>query len=37
MTSDAANFHVETELTVTENENEVFMRTWRFAIPRDHV
>jgi putative CocE/NonD family hydrolase len=37
MTSDAANFHVETELTVTENENEVFMRAWRFAIPRDHV
>jgi len=37
MTSDAANFHVETELTVTENENEVFTRTWRFAIPRDHV
>jgi putative CocE/NonD family hydrolase len=37
MTSDAANFHVETELTVTENENEVFMRAWRFAISRDHV
>jgi predicted acyl esterase len=37
MTSDAANFHVETELTVTENENEVITRTWRFAIPRDHV
>jgi putative CocE/NonD family hydrolase len=37
MTSDAANFHVEAELTVTENENEVFTRTWRFAIPRDHV
>ena len=37
MTSDAANFHVETELTVTENENEVFTRTWCFAIPRDHV
>jgi putative CocE/NonD family hydrolase len=37
MTSDAANFHVETKLTVTENENEVFTRTWRFAIPRDHV
>ena len=37
MTSDAANFHVETELTVTENENEVFTRAWRFAIPRDHV
>jgi putative CocE/NonD family hydrolase len=37
MTSDAANFHIETELMVTENENEVFTRTWRFAIPRDHV
>jgi uncharacterized protein len=37
MTSDADTFHVEAELTVTENEDEVFKRTWRFAIPRDHV
>jgi hypothetical protein len=37
MTSDADTFHVESELTVTENENEVFTRSWRFAIPRDHV
>jgi uncharacterized protein len=37
MTSDAATFHVESELTVTENEHEVFKRSWRFAFPRDHV
>jgi uncharacterized protein len=37
MTSGAATFHVEAELTVTENGEKVFTRTWRFAIPRDHV
>jgi uncharacterized protein len=37
MTSDAEAFHVESELTVNENEAEVFKRSWRFTIPRDHV
>jgi uncharacterized protein len=37
MTSDADSFHVETELTVTENEDEIFTRRWSFAFPRDNV
>jgi uncharacterized protein len=37
MTSDVEAFHVTTTLEVTENEAQVFARTWTYRFPRDHV
>jgi uncharacterized protein len=35
--ADALTFHLEAELVAFENDQEVFRRRWRTAIPRDHV
>jgi uncharacterized protein len=37
MTSDRDSFHVETQLEVHEGDERIFLREWKFAIPRDYV
>ncbi len=37
MTSDADSFHLVHDLTVREGDDEVFSRSYRASIPRDHV
>jgi putative CocE/NonD family hydrolase len=37
MTCDATHFVVDMQLTLTENDKEVFARTWHERIPRDMV
>jgi hypothetical protein len=37
MTCDVSAFHLVHELTVREGADEVFARTYRARIPRDHV
>ena len=37
MTCDAEAFHVATTLEVTEGDAPVFVRTWTYRFPRDHV
>lgn len=37
MTADATHFHIDARLQAFEGERKVYERTWREAIPRDHI
>ncbi|WP_010531820.1 CocE/NonD family hydrolase [Lentibacillus jeotgali] len=37
MTSDATTFYLTNTITAFENEEEIFNKTWKKEIPRDHV
>ena len=37
LTCDATHFHVQMELRITENGDQIFRRSWNERIPRDHM